>query len=73
MNAASALREPDVSAPGDDAMLEGLQRSAFDYFVCHVNTDNGLVADTSRPGSHSSIAVVGFALSAYRSGLSAAG
>lgn len=69
MNAASVLREPDVSAPGDDAMLEGLQRSAFDYFVRHSNADNGLVADTSRPGSHSSIAVVGFALSAYPVGV----
>ncbi|MBC7682105.1 MAG: hypothetical protein H7172_07210 [Ferruginibacter sp.] len=52
-------------APGDVAMLDGLQRSAFDYFVRHTNLANGLVADTSRPGSHSSIAVVGFALSAY--------
>ena len=52
-------------APGDVAMLDRLQRSAFDYFVQHTNVANGLVADTSRPGSHSSIAVVGFALSAY--------
>ena len=52
-------------APGDVAMLESLQRSAFAYFVQHTNLANGLVADTSRPGSHASIAVVGFALSAY--------
>ncbi|WP_295952612.1 glucoamylase family protein [Rhodoferax sp.] len=52
-------------APADMAMLDGLQRSAFDYFVQHTNLANGLVADTSRPGSHASIAVVGFALSAY--------
>ena len=35
----------------------------------HVNPDNGRVADTSRPGSHASIAVVGFALSAYPVGV----
>jgi hypothetical protein len=46
-------------------MLDRLQRSAFDYFVQHGRRDNGLVADTSRPGSHASIAVIGFALSAY--------
>jgi hypothetical protein len=50
-------------------MLDGLQRAAFDYFVRHTNRDNGLVADTSRPGSHASIAVVGFALSAYPVGV----
>ena len=54
-----------ILAPDDVAMLDNLQRSAFDYFVQHTNTANGLVADTSRPGSHASIAVVGFALSAY--------
>lgn len=56
-------------APADEAMLDGLQRAAFDYFVEHGNTGNGLVADTSRPGSHASIAVVGFALSAYPVGV----
>jgi hypothetical protein len=50
-------------------MLDGLQRAAFDYFVQHTNQENGLVADTSRPGSHASIAVVGFALSAYPVGI----
>lgn len=42
-----------------------LQRAAFDYFLQQVNPDNGLVADTSREGAPASIAVVGFALSAY--------
>lgn len=56
-------------SPTDDAMLDGLQRAAFDYFVRHTNRENGLVADTSRPGSHASIAVVGFALSAYPVGV----
>ncbi len=56
-------------APADEAMLDSLQRDAFDYFVHHTNRHNGLVADTSRPGSHASIAVVGFALSAYPVGV----
>ena len=49
----------------DDAMLDGLQRAAFDYFLQNTSPHNGLVADTTRAGSPSSIAVVGFALSAY--------
>ena len=52
-------------APADAQMLDALQRSAFDYFVQQTRAHNGLVADTSRPGSPASIAVVGFALSAY--------
>ncbi len=49
----------------DDALLDALQRAAFDYFVSAVNPVNGLIADTSRANSPSSIAAVGFALSAY--------
>lgn len=49
----------------DDELLDRLQRAAFGYFVDEVNPENGLVADTSREGSPASIAVVGFALSAY--------
>jgi len=45
--------------------LEPLQRAAFGYFLQAVNPANGLIADTSREHSPSSIAVVGFALSAY--------
>jgi hypothetical protein len=40
-----------------------LQRGAFEYVSRYTNATNGLVADTSRPGSPCSIAVVGFALS----------
>jgi hypothetical protein len=67
-----ALPPAAVVAPlaaDDEAMLDSLQRDAFSYFVHHTNRHNGLVADTSRPGSHSSIAVVGFALSAYPVGV----
>ena len=42
-----------------------LQRAAFDYFVDNTDPVTGLVADTSRPSSPCSIAVVGFALSSY--------
>ncbi len=49
----------------DDELLGTLQRGAFDYLEEFCNTQNGLVADTSRQGSPCSIAVVGFALSCY--------
>src|SRR6202163_1580673 len=49
----------------DEALLDGLQRAAFDYFLGAVNPTNGLVADNSRENSPCSIAVVGFALSSY--------
>lgn len=53
----------------DDALLDGLQRAAFDYFLQNANPRNGLVADTTRHGAPASIAVVGFALSAYPVGV----
>ena len=46
-------------------MLDRLEHGAFRYFVDAANPENGLVADRSRKGSPASIAVVGFALSAY--------
>ena len=49
----------------DDSLVDRLQRAAFGYFEHYTNPRNGLVADTSRPGSPCSIAVVGFALSSY--------
>ncbi len=52
-------------APADEEMLDALQRAAFDYFLKQTHPHNGLVADTSRPDSPASIAVVGFALSTY--------
>lgn len=53
----------------DDALLERLQRNAFEYFRRNANPVNGLIADTTRPGAPASIAVVGFALSAYPVGV----
>ena len=55
----------DASPLTDEALLDDLQRAAFGYFKQAVNPANGLVADTSRENSPCSIAVVGFALSAY--------
>jgi len=49
----------------EDAWLDQLQRAAFEYFLRTTNPRNGLVADNSRMNSPVSIAVVGFALSAY--------
>jgi hypothetical protein len=46
-------------------LTDRLQRGAFDYVCRYTNPANGLVADTSRPGSPCSIAVVGFALSCH--------
>jgi hypothetical protein len=53
----------------DEELLDRFQRGAFGYFVDCYNPENGLVADTSRPGSPASIAVVGFALSCYPVGV----
>jgi len=59
----------DPPAETDDALLDRFQRAAFCYFLEQGNPENGLVADTSRPGSPASIAVVGFALSCYPVGV----
>lgn len=55
----------DSATPMDENWLDTMQRSAFDYFAQLVDPHNGLVPDTSREDSPVSIAVVGFALSAY--------
>ncbi|AJD43199.1 hypothetical protein C9413_09305 [Rhizobium sp. SEMIA 4085] len=49
----------------DAALIDRLQKSAFDYFLRYSNPENGLVADTSVAGVPCSIAAVGFALSSY--------
>jgi len=55
----------DVSELTDEALLDGIQRAAFGYFLQTANLDNGLVPDNSRPSVPVSIAVVGFALASY--------
>jgi hypothetical protein len=49
-------------------ILSRVQWDAFRYFERMHNPANGLVADNTRPGSHASIAAVGFALSCYAVG-----
>ena len=58
-----------VEELSDDALLDRLQHDAFNYFLQNMNPRNGLIADTTRDGAPSSIAVVGFALSAYPVGV----
>ena len=53
--------EPSLS----DDELARLQQDTFRYFAEEVNPENGLVRDSTRPGSPSSIAAVGFALTTY--------
>lgn len=47
------------------ALLEHLQHAAFAYFQENLYPLNGLASEVSRPDSPVSIAVIGFALSAY--------
>jgi hypothetical protein len=49
----------------DSEMLDHLRRLTFDYFRHEFNSQNGLIADKTQPGSPSSIAAVGMGLSAY--------
>jgi len=55
----------DGVGPKDMEMLDRLQKTAFDSLAKSTNPRTGLVADRSLDNSHASIAVVGFALSAY--------
>ena len=48
----------------DDALLEEVSKRTFDYFWYEANPETGLVKDRSTPDSPSSIAAVGFGLSA---------
>lgn len=53
-----------------ETRFDALQRHAFEYFLQETNSANGLVADTSHPGSTASIAATGFGLAAYPVGVS---
>ncbi|MEO7159225.1 MAG: glucoamylase family protein [Polaromonas sp.] len=67
--AAQSRHTPFAEEPSDDALLDRLQHDAFNYFLQNINPRNGLIADTTRDGAPSSIAVIGFALSAYPVGV----
>ena len=53
----------------DEAFLDLVQRTAFDYFWYETNPENGLVKDRSGDPSLSSIAAIGFGLSALTVGI----
>jgi hypothetical protein len=55
----SNLLEADIK------MLDTLQSQTFTYFPKYSNPENGLIADKSKPDSHSSIAAVGLGISSY--------
>jgi len=59
------MSQPTLS----DTALDKLQRDTFAYFWQNANPVNGLIADTTRDGAPASIAVVGFALTAYTVGV----
>jgi hypothetical protein len=52
-----------------EEMLDLLQRETFGYFLKETNEQTGLIADKTQPGSPSSIAAVGMALSCYVTGI----
>jgi hypothetical protein len=59
------VKKPAVS----HETLKDVQRETFAYFVHEANPKNGLIADSTRPGSPASIAAVGLALSSYPVGV----
>lgn len=61
----AATPTPHMFAGEDQQLLDRLQAKAFGYFTEYANPANGLIADSSKAGSASSIAAVGFALSCY--------
>lgn len=74
--APQGLRDPvmDEEAAGlleldDDALLDAVARRTFDYFWLEANPENGLIKDRSTEDSPSSIAAVGFGLSAIPVGI----
>ncbi len=64
----SALQHAPLRDFGE-SRLDTLQRHAFEYFLQHTNSTNGLVADTSQPDSTASIAATGFGLATFPVGV----
>jgi hypothetical protein len=57
--------DPRASPPVSLGELLKLQQGAVGYFLRAQNPDNGLIADSSRPGAPCSIAATGLGLAAY--------
>ena len=53
----------------DEAFMEEVQRATFEFFWQEANPSNGLIRDRLGAGAASSIAAVGFGLSAYTVGV----
>ena len=58
-----------VTALSDDALLDSLQHTGFNFFWTEANPSNGLIRDRSQSGSPCSIASLGFGLSAICIGI----
>ena len=67
-NHGAGPRQP-YDTTGTGAFLDTLQQRTFGYFWDLTNTSNGLTPDRSPSPSFSSIAAVGFALTAYPIGV----
>ena len=61
--------QPPVLSPATDAFLDTVQHRTFDYFWETANPANGLVPDRYPTPTFSSIAAVGFGLTAYPIGV----
>ncbi len=60
------MRDNHLKSPSfDDHDLAKLESDTFKYFLHELHPATGLTADSTREGSPSSIAVVGFALTVY--------
>jgi len=66
---ACLLIAAEAKAQTTEAVLDSVQRTAFQFFWNEANPANGLIRDRSQPGSPASIAAVGFGLSALTVGI----
>jgi hypothetical protein len=66
---AEVAARPPHAFVTDEALLDLLQASAFDYFWREVNPRNGLIRDRNTTNAPCSIAAVGFGLSAITIGI----
>ena len=60
---------PAQAPAADDALLDDLERRTFDFFWSTADPTTGLVPDRAPTPSFSSIAAVGFGLTAYPIGV----
>src|SRR6266545_7370856 len=65
LSCAAGTRRRAVVAPGDDALLDDVQQRTFHYFWDLADPNTYLIPDRAPTPSFSSIAAVGFGLTAY--------